>query len=156
MRSDNFQLPCVQPPTSSYNLQLPHGCQDSSCDVVVLSCYLNILLSIDELTKVDITWPMTSCVVKLAKPTQVDQAYSSWRKLTELTKLTKLTKVDQVGKLTKVDQVDQRQQGAQRISCSEQAKPSLLLCNSNQCNTNDCKNKKVQRKLKVDINQVVA
>ena len=26
MRSDNLQLPCVQPPTSSYNLQLPHGC----------------------------------------------------------------------------------------------------------------------------------
>ena len=25
MRSDNLQLPCVQPPTSSYNLQLPHG-----------------------------------------------------------------------------------------------------------------------------------
>ena len=30
MRSDNRQLPCVQPPTSSYNFQLPHrhhGCQ---------------------------------------------------------------------------------------------------------------------------------
>ena len=26
MRSDNLQLPCVQPPTSSYNFQLPHGC----------------------------------------------------------------------------------------------------------------------------------
>ena len=26
MRSDNLQLPCVQPPTSSNNLQLPHGC----------------------------------------------------------------------------------------------------------------------------------
>ena len=25
MRSDNLQLPCVQPPTSSYNPQLPHG-----------------------------------------------------------------------------------------------------------------------------------
>ena len=25
MRSDNLQLPCVQPLTSSYNLQLPHG-----------------------------------------------------------------------------------------------------------------------------------
>ena len=25
MRSDNLQLPCVQPPTSSNNLQLPHG-----------------------------------------------------------------------------------------------------------------------------------
>ena len=25
MRSDNLQLPCVQPPTSSYNFQLPHG-----------------------------------------------------------------------------------------------------------------------------------
>ena len=22
----NLQLPCVQPPTSSYNFQLPHGC----------------------------------------------------------------------------------------------------------------------------------
>ena len=26
MRSDNLQHPCVQPPTSSYNFQLPHGC----------------------------------------------------------------------------------------------------------------------------------
>ena len=26
MKSDNLQLPCVQPPTSSYNFQLPHGC----------------------------------------------------------------------------------------------------------------------------------
>ena len=26
MRPDNLQLPCVQPPTSSYNLQFPHGC----------------------------------------------------------------------------------------------------------------------------------
>ena len=26
MRSDNLQLPCVQPPTFSYNFQLPHGC----------------------------------------------------------------------------------------------------------------------------------
>ena len=26
MRSDNLQLPCVQPPTSSNNIQLPHGC----------------------------------------------------------------------------------------------------------------------------------
>ena len=25
MRSDNLQLPCVQPPTFSYNFQLPHG-----------------------------------------------------------------------------------------------------------------------------------
>ena len=25
MRSDNLQLPCVQPPTSSYNFKLPHG-----------------------------------------------------------------------------------------------------------------------------------
>ena len=25
MKSDNLQLPCVQPPTSSYNPQLPHG-----------------------------------------------------------------------------------------------------------------------------------
>ena len=25
MRSDNIQLPCVQPSTSSYNFQLPHG-----------------------------------------------------------------------------------------------------------------------------------
>ena len=25
MRSDKLQLPCVQPPTSSYNFQLPHG-----------------------------------------------------------------------------------------------------------------------------------
>ena len=25
MRSGNFRLPCVQPPTSSYILQLPHG-----------------------------------------------------------------------------------------------------------------------------------
>ena len=25
MRSDNLQSPCVQPPTSSYNFQLPHG-----------------------------------------------------------------------------------------------------------------------------------
>ena len=25
MRSDNLQLLCVQPPTSSYNFQLPHG-----------------------------------------------------------------------------------------------------------------------------------
>ena len=25
MRSDNLQLPCVQPPTSSYNFQLPQG-----------------------------------------------------------------------------------------------------------------------------------
>ena len=25
MRSDNPQLPCVQPPTSSNSLQLPHG-----------------------------------------------------------------------------------------------------------------------------------
>ena len=25
MRSDNLQLPCVQPPTASYNFQLPHG-----------------------------------------------------------------------------------------------------------------------------------
>ena len=25
MRSDNLQLPCEQPPTSSNNLQLPHG-----------------------------------------------------------------------------------------------------------------------------------
>ena len=25
MRSDNLQLACVQSPTSSYNLQLPHG-----------------------------------------------------------------------------------------------------------------------------------
>ena len=25
MRPDNLQLPCVQPPTSSYNFQLPHG-----------------------------------------------------------------------------------------------------------------------------------
>ena len=25
MRSDKLQLPCVQPSTSSYNLQLPHG-----------------------------------------------------------------------------------------------------------------------------------
>ena len=25
MRSDNLKLPCIQPPTSSYNLQLPHG-----------------------------------------------------------------------------------------------------------------------------------
>ena len=27
MRSDNLQLPCVQPPISSYNLELPHGRQ---------------------------------------------------------------------------------------------------------------------------------
>ena len=26
MRSDNLQFPSVQPPNSSYNLQLPHGC----------------------------------------------------------------------------------------------------------------------------------
>ena len=26
MRSDNLQLPCVQPPTSSYNFQPPDGC----------------------------------------------------------------------------------------------------------------------------------
>ena len=26
MRSDSLQLPCVQPLTSSYNFQLPHGC----------------------------------------------------------------------------------------------------------------------------------
>ena len=26
MISDNLQLPCVQPPTSSYNFQPPHGC----------------------------------------------------------------------------------------------------------------------------------
>ena len=26
MRSDNLQLPCVQLPTSSYNLELPPGC----------------------------------------------------------------------------------------------------------------------------------
>ena len=26
MRSDNLQLPCVQPPTFSYKIQLPHGC----------------------------------------------------------------------------------------------------------------------------------
>ena len=26
MRSHNLQPPCVQPPTSSYNCQLPHGC----------------------------------------------------------------------------------------------------------------------------------
>ena len=25
MRSDNLQIPCVQPPTSSFNLELPHG-----------------------------------------------------------------------------------------------------------------------------------
>ena len=25
MRSDNLKLPCVQPLTSSYNFQLPHG-----------------------------------------------------------------------------------------------------------------------------------
>ena len=25
MRLNNLQLPCVQPPTSSFNLQLPHG-----------------------------------------------------------------------------------------------------------------------------------
>ena len=25
MRSDNLQLPCVQPPTSSYNFQPPHA-----------------------------------------------------------------------------------------------------------------------------------
>ena len=25
MRSDNLQLPCVQPQTSSYNFQPPHG-----------------------------------------------------------------------------------------------------------------------------------
>ena len=25
MRSDNLQLPCVQPLTSSYNFQFPHG-----------------------------------------------------------------------------------------------------------------------------------
>ena len=25
MSSDNFQHPCVQPPTSSYNFQLPHS-----------------------------------------------------------------------------------------------------------------------------------
>ena len=25
MRSNNLQLPCVQPPTSSNNLQIPHG-----------------------------------------------------------------------------------------------------------------------------------
>ena len=28
MRSDNLQLPCVQPPTSSYNFQLPHSRHD--------------------------------------------------------------------------------------------------------------------------------
>ena len=27
MRSDNLRLPRVQPSNSSYNLQLPHGCQ---------------------------------------------------------------------------------------------------------------------------------
>ena len=27
MRSDNLQLPCVQPPTSSYNFHFPHCCQ---------------------------------------------------------------------------------------------------------------------------------
>ena len=25
MRSNNLQLPCVQPPTSANNLQIPHG-----------------------------------------------------------------------------------------------------------------------------------
>ena len=34
MRSDNVQLPCVQPPTSSYKLQLPHGRHcDHGCHV---------------------------------------------------------------------------------------------------------------------------
>ena len=28
MISDNLQLPCVQPPNSSYNFQLPHGRHD--------------------------------------------------------------------------------------------------------------------------------
>ena len=28
MRSDNLRLPCVQPPTSSHNFQLPHGHHD--------------------------------------------------------------------------------------------------------------------------------
>ena len=25
MRQDDLRLPCAQPPTSSYNIQLPHG-----------------------------------------------------------------------------------------------------------------------------------
>ena len=31
MRSDKLQVPCVQPSTSSYNLQLPHGCHGHHC-----------------------------------------------------------------------------------------------------------------------------
>ena len=31
MISDNIQLPCAQPSTSSYNPPLPHGCHGHHC-----------------------------------------------------------------------------------------------------------------------------
>ena len=44
MRSDNLQLPCVQPPTSSYNFQLPHGHHCIVIMVATVMVYMVVML----------------------------------------------------------------------------------------------------------------